>query len=309
MKDSRGGDFSNPCRIERGCPPQRPSVRRRRLPAAGVDNLATLKADGTRARHYNRLNCSLQLTALDYGRSQKFYCAYRSGAVDHVSTIEYEFEGPMTRLSNRYLAIMCVVLPVVLAGCALPHSHLVSKKEPLINKEHGVIVVSVGSGTMPDPAVNVVVTQSDGKPANFKITTDADWEVGGGWREDKAVRYLRNGGPKRLLLAYSALPGRYSINSVGLYISRGSVNYTGTVDLGRPLGFDVEAGKVTYIGVIEVDVITASNVLGEIIPALSIQVPSRMSVRVLDEFEADNKLLTNLRPELQNASVLRPIAR
>ena len=50
---------------------------------------------------------------------------------------------------------------------------------------------------------------------------------------------------------------------------------------------------------------TAPNVMGEIIPALSIQVPARMSVRMLDEFEEDYKILQALRPELKDAPVLR----
>jgi hypothetical protein len=52
-------------------------------------------------------------------------------------------------MSNRRLAVVFTVLLTLLTGCALPHSHLVSKKEPLIDKEHGVVVVSLGSATMP----------------------------------------------------------------------------------------------------------------------------------------------------------------
>lgn len=50
---------------------------------------------------------------------------------------------------------------------------------------------------------------------------------------------------------------------------------------------------------------TGPNVIGALIPALSVQVPSRMNVRVLDEFEEDNKILLTLRPELRVASVIK----
>jgi hypothetical protein len=109
-----------------------------------------------------------------------------------------------------------------------------------------------------------------------------------------------------VLLAYSVSPGNYSIDAVHLYIPGYPATYSGKVQLPRPYQFGVEAGKVTYLGVVEVNMTTGPNVISEIIPALSMQVPSRMSVRLLDEFEEDHKILITMRPELKAASVLRP---
>lgn len=208
-------------------------------------------------------------------------------------------------MSNRRLAVVFTVLLTLLTGCALPHSHLVSKKEPLIDKEHGAVVVSLGSATMPMPAIDVITTQSDGTPTNFRVTTSANMLVYGAWDAREAVRYGPAGG-RRVLLAYSVSPGNYSIDAVHLYIPGYPATYSGKVQLPRPYQFGVEAGKVTYLGVVEVNMTAGPNVIGEIIPALSMQVPSRMSVRLLDEFEEDNKILITMRPELKAASVLRP---
>lgn len=208
-------------------------------------------------------------------------------------------------MNNRRWAVVFTVLATLLTGCALPHSHLVSKKESLIDKDHGVVVVSLGSATMRTPAIDVVTTQSDGKPTDFRFTTSANLLVYGAWHATEAVRPGPSGG-QRLLLAYSASPGNYSIDSVSLYIPGYPSTYSGKVQLPRPYRFGVEAGKVTYLGVVEVNMSTSPTVISQYIPALNMQVPSGMSVRLLDEFEEDNKILLSLRPELKSAPVQRP---
>ncbi|WP_156909435.1 hypothetical protein [Ottowia thiooxydans] len=211
-------------------------------------------------------------------------------------------------MGNRYLTVVFTFLLAFLTGCATPHSHLISKKEPLIDREHGLVVVSLGSGTMSMPAIDGVTTQADGKPADFRITTTANMLVYGAWDAKEAVRPGPAGG-RRVLLAYSVAPGDYSISAVHLYIPSYPATYSGKVQFPRPYRFGVEAGKVTYLGVVEVNMTTAPNVIGEIIPALSMQVPARMSVRLLDEFEEDNKILITMRPELKAAPVLLPAGR
>lgn len=128
--------------------------------------------------------------------------------------------------------------------------------------------------------------------------------VHGAWNATEAVR-SGPGGSRRVLLAYSVVPGEYFINTIQLYIPGYPATYTGKVQLPKPYRFSVEAGKISYLGVVEVNMTTGPNVIGALIPALSVQVPSRMNVRVLDEFEEDNKILLTLRPELRVASVLK----
>jgi hypothetical protein len=211
-------------------------------------------------------------------------------------------------MSDRRLAVAFTILLTLLTGCALPHSHLISKKESLIDKEHGVVAVSLGSAMMSMPAIDVITTQSDGKPTGFRFTTSANMLVHGAWDATEAVRTGPAGG-RRVLLAYSVSPGNYSIDAVHLYIPGYPATYSGKVQLPRPYRFGVEAGKVTYLGVVEVNMTTGPNVIGQIIPALSMRVPSRMSVRFLDEFEEDNQILMKTRPELKAAPVLRPRGR
>jgi hypothetical protein len=209
-------------------------------------------------------------------------------------------------MGNKFINATILALLAWLTGCALPHSHLISKKEPLIDADHGAVVLSLGSNTLHTPAIDVFTTQSDGKPTNFRITTRADMLIHGAWNAIEAVRPGPAGG-QRVLLAYSASPGSYSVEAVHLYIPGYSVTYSGTVKLTRPYRFDIEANKTTYLGVIEVDMTTSPNAIGKIIPALSMQVPSEMSVQLLNEFEEDNKILTTLRPELKTAPVLQPL--
>lgn len=205
---------------------------------------------------------------------------------------------------RRTASAFLVLLLACLTGCGLPHSHLVSRKEPLTDKDHGVVVVSLGSASMKTPAIDLATTQSDGKPTSFRMSTN----VYNAWNATQVVR-LGPGGSRRMLLAFSATPGTYAVDSVHLYIPGYPITYNGTVRLPRPYRFQIEAGKITYLGVVEVDMTTGPNVIGEVIPALSRQVPSAMNVRLLDEFEEDNRLLLNLRPELRAAPVLRPLAR
>lgn len=211
-------------------------------------------------------------------------------------------------MMHKKLTVVLSVLITLLTGCGSPNSHLLSKKEPLIDSEHGVVVVSLGSATMPRPAIFITTTRSDGKPTNFVLHTTANNLNDGAWNATEAVRAGPEGG-RRLLLAYSALPGNYSIDAVNLNINGYPASYSGTVQLPRPYRFVVEAGKITYVGVVEVNMTTGSNRIGQAIPALSMQVPSRMSVRLLDEFEEDDKILKKMRPELQTAPVLRGSAR
>ena len=152
-------------------------------------------------------------------------------------------EGDM---NQRCLTGVFVLLLALLTGCATPHSHLVSKKEPLVDKDHGVIAVSLGSATMPRAAIDVITTQSDGKPTIFRVTTTANMLVYGAWDAQQAVRPGPAGG-KRVLITYSVSPGNYSIDSVNLYIPGYPATYSGKVKFPRPYRFGVEAGKVTYV--------------------------------------------------------------
>lgn len=201
------------------------------------------------------------------------------------------------------MAVLAVLL-TLLTGCAGQNSDFLSKKEPLIDSEHGVVVFSLGSATTLSPSIFIVPTRTDGKPAGFVLSTSANKFGDGAWKLADGIRPGPEGG-RRLLTARSALPGTYSIDLVSSYINGYPISYTGRVQLSRPYRFTVEAGKITYLGVIEVNTSTAPNRIGQTIPALSREVPATMSVRLLDEFEEDYKTLKRIRPELTAAPVIR----
>lgn len=205
---------------------------------------------------------------------------------------------------RSFLTLFVAVFCGFLTGCA-SHSDLITKKDSLIGGGRGVVVVALGSTSMLEPSIDVITKDSTGKSTDFAIHTRLGMFRPGAWTASEIVRPGRYSG-RRMLLAYSALPGNYSAEKVFLSIPAATGVYSGTVALSPPYRFEVEAGKITYLGVIEVEMTTGNTLLGELIPALSMQVPAQMRVRVRDEFEEDYKMLSRMRPELEGVPVLYP---
>jgi hypothetical protein len=98
----------------------------------------------------------------------------------------------MTTSAFRVALFLGVLL---LTGCATPHSDLISRKEPLLDKDNGLVVASVGYDSsitrVPSFSIPVVPLDGNAQPP-FAIRTLAHLLDHGTWNAEGAVR------PKRM---------------------------------------------------------------------------------------------------------------
>jgi hypothetical protein len=195
---------------------------------------------------------------------------------------------------RAFLKFVVVFVFFGLAGCSTAPL-LLSKNGEIQGRDQGIVFSTFShteSGEKGDifnkmTSIKLVIRRVDSKKIYTDLSTSDGMWVYGGWNE-KTVTKVEN--KKSWLVSAASLPvGEYELVARDIYLSMYPMIYSQQLVLDFPIRFIVKSNEITYLGEHRLVHRTGVNMLG-------MQVPSRISMDIVDGLANDYVMLMNARP-------------